>query len=60
MSVQSSLVMHPIYTYGSEAQKDRWLEQLGRQIFEPLNLCKILMSLLPFPSKGQGYRLFCM
>src|SRR6266581_3321073 len=24
-SVQSGLVMYPIYTYGSEAQKDRWL-----------------------------------
>ena len=30
MSVQSSLVMYPIYAYGSEAQKDRWLERLGR------------------------------
>src|SRR5437870_11182632 len=27
-SVQSGLVMHPIYTYGSEAQKDRWLPEL--------------------------------
>src|SRR5262249_2589488 len=26
--VQSGLVMHPIYTYGSEAQKDRWLPVL--------------------------------
>ena len=25
MSVQSSLVMHPIYSYGSEAQRRRWL-----------------------------------
>jgi glutaryl-CoA dehydrogenase len=28
-SVQSSLVMHPIYTYGSDAQKDRWLPALA-------------------------------
>lgn len=33
-SVQSSLVMYPIYTYGSDAQKDRWLPELssGRAI----------------------------
>lgn len=29
MSVQSSLVMHPIWAYGSEAQKDRWLPALA-------------------------------
>ncbi|WP_276259816.1 acyl-CoA dehydrogenase family protein [Haloglomus litoreum] len=28
-SVQGSLVMYPIYTYGSEAQKDEWLEEMG-------------------------------
>jgi glutaryl-CoA dehydrogenase len=27
-SVQSGLVMYPIYSYGSEAQKDRWLPRL--------------------------------
>jgi glutaryl-CoA dehydrogenase len=33
-SVQGSLVMYPIYTYGSDAQKDRWLPELagGRAI----------------------------
>ncbi|MBW2314501.1 MAG: acyl-CoA dehydrogenase family protein [Deltaproteobacteria bacterium] len=33
-SVQSSLVMYPILTYGSEEQKDRWLPELssGRAI----------------------------
>jgi len=33
-SVQSSLVMYPILTYGSDAQKDRWLPELcaGRAI----------------------------
>ncbi len=25
VSVQSALVMYPIYTYGSDAQKDKWL-----------------------------------
>ncbi len=29
-SVQGSLVMYPIYSYGSEAQKDRWLSPLAR------------------------------
>jgi alkylation response protein AidB-like acyl-CoA dehydrogenase len=30
MSVQSSLVMWPIYTYGSEEQKQKYLPQLAR------------------------------
>jgi glutaryl-CoA dehydrogenase len=29
-SVQSSLVMYPIYAYGSDAQKDHWLPRLAR------------------------------
>jgi len=29
MSVQSSLVMHPIYTYGSEAQREKYLPGLA-------------------------------
>lgn len=29
MSVQSSLVMHPIYAYGTEAQKDKFLPRLA-------------------------------
>jgi len=29
MSVQSSLVMYPIYAYGSEAQRERWLPRLA-------------------------------
>ena len=29
MSVQSSLVMHPIYTFGSEDQKNRFLPKLA-------------------------------
>jgi glutaryl-CoA dehydrogenase len=28
VSVQSGLVMYPIYTYGSQAQKDKWLPRL--------------------------------
>ena len=30
MSVQSSLVMYPIYNFGSEAQKEKYLPQLAR------------------------------
>src|SRR5262249_5126113 len=30
MSVQSSLVMYPIYTYGSEAQRRKYLHKLAR------------------------------
>jgi glutaryl-CoA dehydrogenase len=30
VSVQSSLVMYPIYAFGSEEQKTRWLPQLAR------------------------------
>ncbi len=29
MSVQSSLVMHPIYAYGTKEQKEKYLPQLG-------------------------------
>jgi len=30
MSVQSSLVMHPISEYGTEEQKQKYLPRLGR------------------------------
>ena len=30
MSVQSSLVMHPIHQFGSEQQKEKYLPKLGR------------------------------
>ena len=33
MSVQSSLVMHPIYTFGSEDQKNRFLPKLASGVF---------------------------
>ena len=29
-SVQSSLVMHPIYEFGTEAQKEKYLPRLGQ------------------------------
>lgn len=31
MSVQSSLVMHPINAYGTEEQKQKYLPKLGEQ-----------------------------
>lgn len=31
-SVQSSLVMHPIYAYGTEAQKEAYLPRLGEAL----------------------------
>lgn len=30
MSVQSSLVMHPINAYGTDAQKEKYLPDLGK------------------------------
>jgi len=30
VSVQSALVMYPIYTYGSKAQKDHWIPKMAR------------------------------
>ena len=33
MSIISSLVMHPIYTYGSREQKQKYLPGLGKEIF---------------------------
>lgn len=32
MSVQSSLVMHPIYAYGSKEQQEKYLPRLGEQL----------------------------
>lgn len=34
MSVQSSLVMHPIYAYGSEEQRQKYLPRLGKQLLQ--------------------------
>src|SRR3989442_15020926 len=30
VSVQSALVMYPIYAFGSDEQKDKWLPQLAK------------------------------
>lgn len=44
MSVQSSLVMHPIYAYGTEEQKQKWLPRLGT--FSSINYeCGVFPSL---------------
>jgi len=33
MSVQSSLVMHPINEFGTDAQKEKYLPRLGELFF---------------------------
>ena len=38
MSVQSSLVMHPIYAYGTKEQKEKYLPQLGKLAYLMLKL----------------------
>lgn len=35
MSVQSSLVMHPINAYGTDAQKEKYLPRLGESYLLP-------------------------
>jgi len=35
MSVQSSLVMHPIYAFGTKEQKDKYLPELGLFSYDP-------------------------
>lgn len=37
MSVQSSLVMHPIYAYGTEEQKEKYLPRLGKENSDTLS-----------------------
>ena len=43
MSVQSSLVMYPIYDFGSEAQKEKYLPKLAK-VGVLNHLCKVLLS----------------
>lgn len=44
-SVQSSLVMHPISEFGSEAQKERYLPRLGLCYLSlPTRMLKILLA----------------
>jgi glutaryl-CoA dehydrogenase len=38
MSVQSSLVMHPIHEYGSEAQREKYLPKLATAVGRLLQL----------------------
>ena len=37
MSVQSSLVMHPIYTYGTEEMKSKYLPKLAKGIIKTIH-----------------------
>ena len=47
MSVQSSLVMHPIYAFGSKEQKEKYIPELGS--------AKVILS---NDSKGKYNRMF--
>lgn len=51
MSVQSSLVMHPINAYGTDAQKEKYLPRLGESylflflhitFFKTLNVLRLV------------------
>src|SRR3546814_7004167 len=54
MSVQSSLVMHPIYAYGSEAQREKYLPKLatGERSEEHTSALQSLMRI--------SYAVFCL
>jgi hypothetical protein len=53
-SVQSSLVMHPINEFGTEAQKERYIPRLGR-----VSNCDRELALILY-SQGRNCWLFCM
>lgn len=53
-SVQSSLVMHPINEFGTEAQKERYIPRLGRA-----SNCDRKLALILY-SQGRNRWLFCM
>ena len=48
-SVQSSLVMHPIYEFGTQAQKDKYLPLLGNISIER---CSVKLTLI-YIAKGE-------
>lgn len=50
MSVQSSLVMHPIYAYGSEEQRQKYLPRLGERL--PAQACGRKRVQWPGPGCG--------
>lgn len=58
MSVQSSLVMHPINEFGSEEQKEKWLPRLG-MCSDLLFTIKTRHSRLMGSSEGRSCWLLC-
>ena len=52
MSVQSSLVMHPINAYGTEEQKQKYLPKLGKTSFFYQGLLKNSITLPTPPPTG--------
>jgi len=53
-SVQSSLVMHPINEFGSDAQKEKYLPRLGKYSANMSN-----DSLTEPSSQGRANRMLC-
>lgn len=58
MSVQSSLVMHPIFTYGNDAQRDKYLPPLGQFRFHFSKNPFSLHCQFAFCSRREADRLF--
>lgn len=54
MSVQSSLVMHPIYLFGSDEQKENFLPRLGKL------LCVLVVAVLINNLKIYTDKLVCI
>jgi len=48
MSVQSSLVMHPINIYGTDQQKEKYLPRLGKYLEKETVTCLIFGLQLVF------------
>lgn len=68
MSVQSSLVMHPIYTYGTEEQRQKFLPRLGMfastLLFIGLPVVKVatghLFKIKQFKGFNEFYIIICL
>jgi glutaryl-CoA dehydrogenase len=57
-SVQSSLVMHPINTFGTDAQKQKYLPALGKDAAVPFSIRSSKLTRFVL-SKGRSYWMFC-
>lgn len=57
MSVQSSLVMWPIYAYGNEEQKKKYLPRLGNMIFSYFDFLSLGRNVIFFSKRRIGWLL---